>query len=468
MSDGFSDILRPLDVLTITDRELFERLRWFTQVRWLFGLGTLGLLLVSWHVLGVRFHRSSGEPTIGLATGAAVAIFLYNAVFTFLCHMLTTRGVVRRRQIVLMAWGQLSCDLVATFLLVHFTGGVENFFLLLVLLPMVIAIELLPRKLVYIMATVTAVLVNALAWGEQMRLLPHVSIEFVHDHQPGYAAGLYANPLYVLHVTTAMTVTIFAMAFIASSIAARLRDREAELQETYNRLNAADEAKSFFMRKAGHEMRAPLAAMQSILDAIGQMRLPLAAEHRQLLGRAKTRLQAMMGLIDDLRRYSRLRSGQPLRQTERLRFDEIVLNTVELFRRQAVDAELTLLCRVKPACVDGEEETLSQVVTNLVANAIQYTPPGGRIDVALTVAGDRAVLAVADTGIGVSQDALGRIFEEFYRSPEAKRQFAQGTGLGLAITKRIVEMHGGRIEAAPCPEGGTVFTVRLPIQPGEA
>ena len=265
-----------------------------------------------------------------------------------------------------------------------------------------------------------------------------------------------------------MTVTIFVMAFIASSIAARLRGREAELQETYDKLNVADEAKSFFMRKAGHEMRAPLAAMQSIFDAIAQVQPPLAAEHRQLLARAKKRSQAMMDLINDLRRYSRLRSGAPLPEKGPLRLDDVVRNTVELFRRQAVDAEVALLCRVEPAWVVGEEKTLSQMVTNLVANAIQYTPAGGRIDVTLTVAGADAVLAVADTGIGIGQESLGQIFREFYRSPEAKRQFAQGTGLGLAITKRIVEMHGGRIDAAPRPAGGTVFTVHLPVQPDGA
>ena len=103
------------------------------------------------------------------------------------------------------------------------------------------------------------------------------------------------------------------------------------------------------------------------------------------------------------------------------------------------------------------------MVTNIVTNAIQYTPRGGRIEIELAIEGSSAVLRVTDTGIGISKPARAKLFEEFYRSPEARKHFPDGTGLGLAITRRIVELHHGRIEVHSPPEGGTVFFVRLPL-----
>ena len=102
-------------------------------------------------------------------------------------------------------------------------------------------------------------------------------------------------------------------------------------------------------------------------------------------------------------------------------------------------------------------------MTNLLANAIQYTPRGGRIDVRLVREDSSAVLTVADTGIGISPAAAERLFEEFYRAPEAKKAFTDGTGVGLSIVRRVVEIHGGEISVSAREGGGTVFRVRLPL-----
>jgi signal transduction histidine kinase len=117
-----------------------------------------------------------------------------------------------------------------------------------------------------------------------------------------------------------------------------------------------------------------------------------------------------------------------------------------------------------PAAVDGDEHRLRQVLDNLVGNAIKYTPPGGRVAVAVT--GDErdgTTLTVTDTGIGIPDEERVRLFERFYRTTTARAAGIPGTGLGLALVRRIVERHGGRVTADPGPGGsGTVFTVRLP------
>ncbi len=462
MSEDFASPARRADGLRITDRELFERLGWFTKVRWAAGLFALLALLIGWHVLGVRFRTGGGEPTLAQAVTVVAVVFLYNAVFTYLYLVLRTRGGVTRRRIVLLALAQIVCDIAAVCSLAHATGGIENYFVIAVVLPIAIATELLPQALAYAAAGAAAVLINALAWLEQQEVLPHVHVDWAGGGAVG-KAGLYRQPAFVLEATVALTLTIFAMVFIASTISRRLRLRETEVEEAYERLHAADETKTFFMRKAGHEMRAPLAAIHSILEAMGPACGGLSDQARRLVGRAQHRTRAMMALVDDLREYSRLRSPTSVLDVRRVCLGDIVKATCELFRQQAADAELELVCRAKGIWVQGDEELLREVVTNLVANAIQYTPSGGRIEVSLTARRRTAVLTVADTGIGISEADREHLFEEFFRSAAAKEVFSEGTGLGLSIIRRIVRMHAGDIEAAPRPEGGTVFTVHLPL-----
>ncbi len=444
--------------LSITDRELLYRLGWFTRVRWAMGGLALFGLLVSWYVLRVRF-RLDGEETITPAVNVVLGVFFYNAVFTFAVHVFRAIGKITRRLIYGLATGQLVCDMIAACALAHYTGGVENFFIILVLLPLVVTTELLPRKWTYAAAGAAVVLIHALAWGEQQGVLKHV-----HPEWPGRTVGLYADPMYVLEVTAAMTVTIFVTVFAASSISRKLRDREADLEEAYLFLRLADEAKSFFMRKAGHEMRAPLSAIHSILGAIEDTSTVLSPEHRRMIRRTQHRLGGLMRLVDDLRQYSRLRSPTGFLRIRRVSLDAVVRATVELFRQRASSAGVSVTCTTQPVQLEGDEDLLSEVVTNLVSNAIQYTPAGGKAEVRLRADRQEAVLVVADTGIGISPEASDSIFGEFYRTPEARRMLPEGSGLGLAITRRIVDLHQGRIEFSPQQPRGTVFTVRLPLR----
>ncbi|HUS46959.1 MAG TPA: HAMP domain-containing sensor histidine kinase [Phycisphaerae bacterium] len=446
--------------LSITDRELFYRLGWFTHVRWAMAALAILALLVSWYVLGVRFRTGDGPPTMAPAVKVVLAVLLYNAVFTFLVHILHARGQIDRRLIVQLAMGQLVCDMIAACALAHYTGGVENFFTILVLVPLVIATELLPRRLTYATAAGAVMLINALAWGEQQGLIEHVQADW-----PNKAAVMYTDPLFVLKVTAALTITIFAIVFVAAAISSKLRNREAELERAYTALSRADEAKSFFMRKAGHEMRAPLSAIYSILGAITDTCKTLGSEPSAMVDRAQKRMRGLMELVDDLRDYSRLRAGGSLLRVRRIEMGELVRETVELFRERARDAGVELTCTAGPARLAGDKELLNEVVTNLVSNAIQYTPSGGRVEVRLSSDDHETVLSVSDTGIGIAPQATERIFEEFYRSGAARRMLPEGTGLGLAITRRIVELHGGRIEFASAA-GGTTFTVYLPLAGG--
>ncbi len=463
MVSGLSSSSTAQDGLSLTDRELFDRLGWFIQIRWFMGLFALMLLLVAWNIVGMRFREDGGPARLTPAADAVLVIFLYNALFTFLQHIVSARRRITRPIIIALALGQIACDSLAVCGLVHYIGGVENYFIILILLPLVVAAELLPVWLAYTVALGAAALVHAMAYGELWGVLPHVSIV---ANSPGAAeplAGLYTDVLYVAQVTGALTAMMFMIVFIGSAIASRLRDREAQVEEAYGQLSDVNEAKDLFMRQAGHEMRSPLAAMLSILDAVSGSADNLNNDHRQLINRAKRRIKALMELVKDLRHYSWLRSPAATREMQMVCLEKLVDAAVELFGPQAEAQDVSLTATAQAAQIRGDEDMLREAVANLVTNAIQYTPRGGRVEIELAIEGASAVLRVSDTGIGISALAHRHLFQEFYRGPEAKKHFPDGTGLGLAITRRIVELHDGRIEVHSRPEGGTVFSVRLSL-----
>ncbi len=115
-----------------------------------------------------------------------------------------------------------------------------------------------------------------------------------------------------------------------------------------------------------------------------------------------------------------------------------------------------------PATVTADPDRLRQALGNLIANAVTYTPAGGRVEVAVRRSGGSVILEVTDTGPGIAAEHLPRLFERFYRADSSRTRATGGSGLGLAITKHLVEAHGGRIDVASTVGGGSVFTIRLP------
>jgi signal transduction histidine kinase len=191
-------------------------------------------------------------------------------------------------------------------------------------------------------------------------------------------------------------------------------------------------------------------------------------KQKEMIQRACERTGSLIALINDLLRYSRLEAetGVPAVYQPVSLFD-VVRRTVELLSPSAEEKGLHLEVHLRPVHVLADEEGLTELVTNLVSNAIRYTPNGGRVSVAIEVEGPHAMLKVEDQGIGIKPDDLPHLFEEFFRSESARQFVRHGTGMGLAIVKKLVDSYGGAIDVASEPGRGTTFTVRLPLAPAE-
>ena len=246
--------------------------------------------------------------------------------------------------------------------------------------------------------------------------------------------------------------------------------KEAELADLANDVNslgrslAETEARRVrLLGEVAHELRTPLTVIDGYVEGMLDQVLPTDAGS---LGQVLDESRRLRRLADDLSALSRAEEGRLELKRGTADVRPVVAAAAERLRPQAQDAGLTLRvdCGAVPLVADIDADRISQVVTNLVGNAIRATPAGGSVAVACTGADAWVVLEVADTGEGLAPADLVRVFERFYRVPgRAGAGQDSGTGIGLTISREIIRGHGGDLVAASAgPGAGAVFTARLP------
>ena len=227
------------------------------------------------------------------------------------------------------------------------------------------------------------------------------------------------------------------------------------------RLEQSDLDQRRFLAEIAHELATPINALVGFATALadGTAAEPdEQAEAAVMIAQESARLQTLLRDLRDLTRIDLFESAHP----ELLRLDRFAAEMAARLRPLVDDAQLELELRVSPVETMADPRILESVVRNLLANAIRYTPAGGRIVVSAAAAGDTAVLAVRDTGIGIPPEHQGRVFDRLYRADEARARSSGGSGLGLAIAQRATAALGGRIELTSTPGEGSTFRILLP------
>lgn len=256
----------------------------------------------------------------------------------------------------------------------------------------------------------------------------------------------------------------------AEALESTVAQRTAELQIALKQAQAADEAKSQFLSNVSHELRTPLASIKLYLGLLGQGNMEKHAHYLNSLKRETQRLQT---LIEDLLDISRLDLGKTQLAARPVDLNRLLATLTT--DRAGLFAQRQLELDFVPAAdlpnISGDPELLEQVATNLLTNAMHYTPPGGRVGLRTGCAHNSetrwATFCVTDTGPGISEAEQRHLFQRFFRGAAGVAGDAPGTGLGLAICREIVELHQGKITVESAPGVGATFTVWLPVA-GEA
>jgi signal transduction histidine kinase len=292
----------------------------------------------------------------------------------------------------------------------------------------------------------------------------------------GYAVGAvdYLLKPYdpgILKAKVAVFVELYKQKLQLQRQALLMKQQAELLQEANERLLQADRYKDEFLSVISHELRTPLnfiTGFASLLDdeVVG----PVTGEQHDCLGKILNCADRMLHLVNDLLDFAKIQAEKFMLEIRPLEYAALVEEIVGSFRSLAeprhIEIETTLSVDV-PVAMDGAR--IGQVLTNLISNAIKFTPEGGHIHIRGYLLGDAAaadcqlVTEVTDTGIGIAQENLGKVFEKFKQLDMSATRQVGGTGLGLSISKALVEAHGGKIGVTSIERRGSTFSFVLPL-----
>jgi signal transduction histidine kinase len=235
-------------------------------------------------------------------------------------------------------------------------------------------------------------------------------------------------------------------------------------RERVRRVHELDRIREQFISTVTHELRTPVTSIRGWLDVLAEDAEELTGGQREAIERIDRNVGRLDRLVGDLLDLTRSDVGSFSIRPEHVDLAELTREAVASMARGREASELDVRSSVPASLVVvGDAQRLAQMIDNLCSNAAKYTPAGGRIEVDLSRRGDHAVLRIADSGIGIPATERDYLFQRFFRASTAIDSQIAGTGLGLAIAKAIAERHGGSIAVGDGIDGGTAFTVALPV-----
>ncbi|KFI05636.1 response regulator [Massilia sp. BSC265] len=298
-------------------------------------------------------------------------------------------------------------------------------------------------------------------------------IDRLKAYQRGAADFLFTPVIpQILHAKVSVFVALAMKNEQLKRQAEKLSQRTTELTATNRRLvremeerrdaERKSHAKDEFLAMLGHELRNPLSAISSASALIG-----MAGANGETVARAKQIIQRqsqhLSRIVDDLLDLSRAMSGKILLSRKPTDLSNLVSGCLETLRATGRTAGYRFSVDLAPNWVDGDPTRLEQITTNLLDNALKYTPTGGSIDVKVAQSSDDVLLTVRDTGVGIPEELLPHVFDVFVQGAISIDRSQGGLGIGLSLVRRLVELHGGSVSAHSEGSGnGSTFMIRLP------
>lgn len=455
---------------TPEEATLVMRLGVFNNMRWFAILGVIVVTVVA------RYAFDIGFTTLPVYI-VCVFMALYNLVLTQqvrgLKKLPLPRVIPRVRR---YTYIHILLDMFALTVILHFTGGIENPFMFFFVFHIVLASIGLNYRVVYLLSTIAIAFMTLMVVMEYTSVIDHVNLQ-------GFASPtLYREGSYIVARLVTLALLLYCITYVTTAIAGELRKRQrqvvalgerlleektGELERASSEINELREEREKFLRFIGiaaHDLKAPLTAIQGFLWVIlGGFAGKISEKQKNMMERSSHRITELLALISDLLDIPRIETGQIVQEMKEISLLQVIKDSIESERHLAEENGVRIKVEVPEVlgAIKGSAPRLKQVITNLLNNAIKYTP-GGTVTVRVQERGEDLLVEVMDTGIGIPNEDMPRLFEDFFRASNVE---IKGTGLGLSIAKRIIEAHGGKIWAeSPCPETNTgcKFSCTLP------
>jgi signal transduction histidine kinase len=272
------------------------------------------------------------------------------------------------------------------------------------------------------------------------------------------------NILYIFGVSFVFITTLYIAVYMATSISARLRQRERVLEEANALLKEKDRVKSEYVLRVSHDIKEHLSSIQGCLDpVVARITGELNPQQFDLVQRAAQRTSKLLFFVKALLEITRIKLSKELKM-DYFSFKEMLSESLNQIISKAKDKNISVSSNIEPSIdrIRAAREYIQETIANLLANSVKYTPRNGKIDIDVMDKGNSILIQIKDTGIGIPKDELPRVFDEFYRASNAREAERDGTGLGLSIAKQIVERHQGKIWVESEEGKGSTFSIELP------
>ncbi len=424
---------------------------WLIRLRWYAIIGIIIAYIVAKHIL----HFTIWE--LPVYNVVALLIILNVLSFSFLKYLQKSRIRKSLKLVNRIINFQISTDLIVLTVLLHYSGGVENPFIVYYIFHMIIGSIVLTTKESFFQTSFALILVGSMTFLEYSGIIQHFPLE-------GFIiTNMYNNITYLMCTGFIFISTSYFVVYITRTIIKESRKHEEAYLQANIKLKQKDKIKNEYVMRITHDIKGHITAVQSCITVLNKkLTGPLNPQQEEFVNRANSRIQILNKFISDLLSITR----RKLQQRSEKKYFNLPGSLEEIFKmagNSAQEKNISMIKNVEPSInnIYGEQFSIEEVLLNLVLNAIKYSPPDKTVLVNAKDKQDRVLIEVIDQGMGIPEEEIPLVFNEFYRASNVRNQIKDGTGLGLAISKQIVEDHGGKIWVESRVNLGTTFSLML-------
>jgi signal transduction histidine kinase len=429
--------------------------KWFIRIRWF----ATSILIFSTFIFKHFFNLSILDFPIYLLS---LSLFIMNGL-----HYFILKSLVLKESSKVLVWikreihFQIITDLLILALIIHYSGGIENPIIIFFFFHMIISSSIFSTLESYLHTALALILLASLVFLESNGVIPHYHLEGFFDN------SMYQNKFLIyggglIYISTSIFLVSLTRMIISRSI---------KIEETYVKTNLElekkDKLQNEYVLHVTHDIKGHLAAIISCLSVIRNTKIGKLNEHQEeFVNRAYERTEFLVGFVKDLLNLTKKRLIRDIEFEEFLLADIInkVVSTAKILATEK-SIEFNVIIDNSIQKITGNPYTLEELYSNLLMNAIKYTPINGRIELIVRNSSNYYITEITDSGIGIPKEDIPKVFNEFFRAKNVPKDFKTGTGLGLSIVKQIVENHQGKISVSSELGIWTKFTITLPKDP---
>lgn len=429
-------------------KSLKKVITWFIVLRWIACVGVLFVLLLSYYLF-------SFELQYKILSITTIVLILLNLSYSYYFYTYK-KQYLQRREIHQFFQIQIIGDYILLLILVYFSGFIENPLIYFFAFHIIITSFLFSFKIVILYTSSLVLVIGSISLLQYFHIIPIYSL-FTH----------YGNiaPIVMLVQTSGLSALLIITAYLTTSIIKKIDSRGKQFEVELNKYKSLDKIKSNFILQVTHELRGPLAAISGFHEMILRgITGDIQDYTRKTITKADRRTDNLLIIIGEMIDFAYMKSSDDIsfnikELSVRIIISENISNVTTKAEQEEV--HLSVACP-KNLKIKTNNDLINIILGNLLSNAIKYTQAGGNVSLTASEKGNEIHIVVEDSGIGISDNEIEKVFDEFYRSTRARELEKDGTGLGLSIVQRAVNALQGRIIVYSKEGKGSSFHVFLP------